>query len=154
MPSSSGWITTWEHRHFLNGFHWHVIKRIIHDDLLKWKNQTDVRESDPCWRKFKGSTRSKLLSKNSCMRWKNWSHHLNMNLILKQRLKKKTERSRWISRGDSCLGVNRWISGVSTQTRSQPKCPGAKDTMMKWLVRWWKDEQMKWRQKMWSLVIG
>ena len=47
-------------------------------------------------------------------------------------------------RGDSCLGVNRWISGVATQTRSQPKCLGAKDTMMKWLV----DEKMKrWRDE-------
>ena len=50
------------------------------------------------------------------------------------------ENSRWISGGDSCLGVKRRISGVANQTRSQPKCPGAKDEMVSEMM---KDKMMK-----------
>ena len=61
---------------------------------------------------------------------------------------KLVERSKWISGRNSCLGINRWISGVTTQTISQPKCLGAKGVNYERISEMTKDMIMKrWRDE-------
>jgi len=58
-------------------------------------------------------------------RRKKWSRHLNMNLTLGSKRQQTTRYKGGLLIWEIINGRN----GVSTQTRNEPKCPGAKGTI-------------------------